>query len=42
MNSFMTEQSNNKLFRKVHFNLVVIFITNRDRIRSNLLFLLDP
>ena len=42
MNSFMTEQSNNKLLRKVYFNLVVIFIINRDLIRSNLLFLLDP
>ena len=42
MNSLMTEQSDNKLLRKVYFNLVVIFIINRDRIRSNLLFLLDP
>ena len=42
MNSLMTEQSDNKLLRKVYFNLVVIFIINRDRIRSNLFFLLDP
>ena len=42
MNSLMTEQSDNKLLRKVYFNLVVIFIINRDRITSNLFFLLDP